>query len=45
MVYVCNKVGLLFPYCEKCEEYKACEELAKKSELIVEDQAPIVATA
>ena len=32
MVYVCHKVGLLFPLCESCESFKECEREAKPSE-------------
>ena len=46
MVYVCHKVGILFQYCEKCEEYKACKALAGQLEVIVENQvAPVLETA
>jgi len=33
MVYVCHKVGLLFPLCETCETFKECELEAKTSNL------------
>ena len=32
MVYVCHKVGLLFPLCESCESFKECERETKPSE-------------
>lgn len=32
MVYVCHKVGLLFPLCESCETFKECQREAKPSE-------------
>ena len=32
MVYVCHKVGLLFPLCESCESFKECEREAKPTE-------------
>ncbi len=32
MVYVCNKVELLFQLCESCETPKKCERESKKSE-------------
>ncbi len=32
MVYVCHKVGLLFPLCESCETFKECQREARTPE-------------
>ena len=46
MVYVRHKVIILFPYCEKCEEYKACKALAVKTETCDQiTETPVLATA
>ncbi len=46
MVYVCHKVGVLFPLCESCESHPECEKEAKaRQNQVGQDSVPEIMMA